>query len=51
MALVGAIEDGAGRRRRSTIDRFFFDWRGGAARPVAGRRAYDGEAFADVPRR
>ena len=50
MALVGAIE-AALIRRTVGIDRFFFDWRGGALRgPNPFTRAYDEEEFAEVRR-
>ena len=50
MALVGAIET-ALVKRTVGIDRFFFDWRGGApARPDAVAEAYDEEEFAEFRR-
>ena len=45
MALVAAIEQGLARQSVG-IDRFFFDWRGGALRG-AGPADYDGEDFAE----
>jgi hypothetical protein len=50
MALVMAIEQ-ALAKRAVEIDRFFFDWRGGALRgPTPAADAYDAETFADFRR-
>ena len=50
MALVGAIET-ALVKRTVGIDRFFFDWRGGALRgPTPSLESYDEEAFAEFRR-
>jgi hypothetical protein len=43
MELVVALEN-ALTTQQATVDRFFFDWRGGALR--APSATYDGEAFA-----
>ncbi len=45
LALVAAIEQ-ALAKETVTIDRFFFDWRGGALR--ASSTLYDGEEFAEL---
>jgi uncharacterized protein YdiU (UPF0061 family) len=49
-ALLAAIEAGLAEKS-VTIDRFFFDWRGGSRRgPSQSDPAYDREAFADFRR-
>jgi uncharacterized protein YdiU (UPF0061 family) len=45
LALIAAIE-GALAGETVTIDRFYFDWRGGALREATDR--YDGETFAEI---
>ena len=45
LALIAAIE-GALAGETATIDRFYFDWRGGSLRQATER--YDGERFAEV---